>query len=492
MWVDMMSRNPPPLTQVFLRPALICAGLLLALIALHYDAMKSMVQIWWNAKTFNHCLLIPFISGWLIHQNRSQWMQHAPQSSWTGFALLSAASFLIVVASLTKVNAALHFALVTAVIALLWMVFGNAFARLNRFALLYLYFAVPFGEFLVPALQDVTAEMAVAMLRAIDIPTFTDGRLIEIPTGSFLVAEACSGISYLIAALALGTLFAHLYYQSIWRKAAFIGLSIVVPIIANGIRAFMIIYIAYKTNNEYAVGIDHLIYGWIFFGVVILLMFFIGQMFAEPVSKSETSEQVLMPLTRHSLYPMAGLGFAVLVVSSLLAERESQTPTLQPDLQAFAAPMQEIEQDLLGVRFRGAAWQRQWRDGNWQFVLGYFPQEQAGSELISSAHQLYDDSYWDLIGNPIVQLNQQAVTSYRLRNHHQRVIGMVNLPLFADGQLRKGWQVKWHQLQAQLLERASPAYQLVIIYPPEQEARLNEPALQQRLQQLVATLELTP
>ena len=53
----------------------------------------------------------------------------------------------------------------------------------------------------------------------------------------------------------------------------FIAASIVVPIVANWLRAYMIVMIGHLSNNKYAVGVDHLIYGWVFFGVVMMLLF---------------------------------------------------------------------------------------------------------------------------------------------------------------------------------------------------------------------------
>lgn len=492
MWADMMSSNPPPMKLLFRRPALVLAVLISALIGLHLNAFGSMFEIWWNAKTFNHCLLIPFISAYLIYQNRAHWSLLPPVPSAAGFALLAVSSVIIVIASLARVNAALHFALISAVLALIWMVMGNAFARQNRFALLYLYFAVPFGEFLVPVLQDVTADMAVGMLRLIDIPTFTDGRFIEIPTGSFLVAEACSGISYLIAALALGTLFAHLYYRSVWRKTLFIMLSIVVPILANGVRAFLIIYIAYKTNNEYAIGIDHLIYGWIFFGIVMLLMFMVGQLFAEaPVGAPKVNPGAISQ-TGYQGNVLVVTSLLLISVSHLLAQRAVVQPNTVPQLTSLSSTMQPAEQDMLGVRFRGAAWQRVWRWQSLQIVIGYFPYEQDGRELVTSAHQLFDDEKWDVIGNPTVQIAGEKRDAYRMRNHSSDVVGMVNLPLFADGELRSAWQAKQHQLWAQLIGQSAAAYQVVVIYPPDQEALLNQPAFIEHLRVLAATLESTP
>ncbi|HEU5481186.1 MAG TPA: EpsI family protein, partial [Candidatus Tumulicola sp.] len=57
--------------------------------------------------------------------------------------------------------------------------------------------------------------------------------------------------------------------------------SIAVPIVANWIRAYMIVMLGYLSDNRIATGIDHIIYGWLFFGLVMLIMFWIGSYWRE-------------------------------------------------------------------------------------------------------------------------------------------------------------------------------------------------------------------
>src|SRR5206468_6688395 len=105
---------------------------------------------------------------------------------------------------------------------------------------------------------------------------FREGNYFTIPSGSWSVVEACSGVRYLIASFMVGTLYAYLSYRSTARRAAFIAASLVVPIVANWLRAYMIVMLGHLTNNRLAVGADHLVYGWIFFGIVMALLFWIG------------------------------------------------------------------------------------------------------------------------------------------------------------------------------------------------------------------------
>jgi EpsI family protein len=79
-------------------------------------------------------------------------------------------------------------------------------------------------------------------------------------------------------------LFAYLTYARWWKRLLFVLFSIVVPIIANGFRAYMIVMIGHLSDMKLAVGVDHLIYGWVFFGVIITIMFLVGSIWRDPAA----------------------------------------------------------------------------------------------------------------------------------------------------------------------------------------------------------------
>ena len=137
------------------------------------------------------------------------------------------------------------------------------------FPLGYMLFLVPFGDEMVPALQAITADLAVALTHASGVPAVLDGVFIDTPAGLFEVAEACSGVKFLVAMVALGTLVAHLCFASWRRRAVFMLAAVVVPVLANGVRAWGTIYVAQSQGIAFAAGFDHIVYGWIFFALVM-------------------------------------------------------------------------------------------------------------------------------------------------------------------------------------------------------------------------------
>jgi EpsI family protein len=114
---------------------------------------------------------------------------------------------------------------------------------------------------------------------------FREGNHFQIPSGRWSVVEACSGVRYLIASLMVGVLYAYVTYRSLRRRLLFVGFSIVVPIVANWLRAYLIVMIGHLSGNRLAVGVDHLVYGWIFFGVVMAVMFFVGARWREDLDE---------------------------------------------------------------------------------------------------------------------------------------------------------------------------------------------------------------
>lgn len=256
--------------------------LLAAAVWLFRRAATGMVDIWLISATFTHGFLVPPIVAWLVWRRRATLSRIPLVPSPSALVPIAAACLLWLVGEVAEVNAAMHFALVAIIVLLVPALFGWALARELAFPLLFLFFAVPFGDFTVPYLQQWTADVTVAALRATGIPVYRDGMQFIIPSGTWSVIEACSGVRYLIASVMVGTLFAYLNYQRTAKRVAFMAASIVVPIFANWIRAYTIVMIGHVTGSPMILGFEHTTYGWWLFGLIVALMFAAGARWADP------------------------------------------------------------------------------------------------------------------------------------------------------------------------------------------------------------------
>lgn len=254
-------------------------GLLLAwalLAASYWDTGAAMVFIWNRSETFAHAWVVPPISAWLVWRLRADLAVLSPRPGLRWLWLMPPLGLLWMLGELAAANAPTQFALVGMFVLMVPALLGTEVARRIAFPLGFLFFAVPFGDFLTPWLMERTADFTVIALRASGIPVFREGLQFVIPSGSWSVVQACSGIRYLMASVMVGTLFAYLNYRSHNKRWVFVGVSIVTPLVANWLRAYMIVMLGHLSGNELAVGVDHLIYGWVFFGIIMLAMFMIG------------------------------------------------------------------------------------------------------------------------------------------------------------------------------------------------------------------------
>ncbi len=258
------------------------ALLLLWIGFLYRDTVASMTDIWSRSDTFAHGFFIAPISLWLVWRQRERLTAVTPLVSpvWALPLLLLGGTWWV--GHVIAANVVVQFSFVGMLIASVFLMLGWPVARLILFPLLFLLFAVPFGEFLLPLLIEKTADFTVLALRLTGVPVYREGNNFQIPSGAWSVVEACSGVRYLIASVTVGALFAYLNYRSWQRRLVFVLVSIAVPVIANWVRAYMIVMLGHLSDNRIATGVDHLIYGWVFFGVVISIMFAIGARWTEP------------------------------------------------------------------------------------------------------------------------------------------------------------------------------------------------------------------
>ena len=331
-------------------------------------SLPALWHQWWDSGTFNHCLVVIPAAAWLVWEAESRSpmgavgpavaplattaplvplattapvappvatapvappvataptapLAAARWAAWLPRAVLFGLAALWLLARLLSVPVVEQGALVAAIPTLAWAVNGNAWARRHRFALLFCLLATPVGEFLVPPLMELTATITVALVRLCGIPVLRDGMLLTLASGDFVVAEACSGIRYLIASVTLGLLFAHLMYRTLRRKLWFLLAAVLTPLLANGLRAWMMVMIAHFTDLQYATGFDHLVYGWVFFGVVIVVLFFVGSLFQESGASSlpQTSSLPQASSVSKTSFPPQGEWPASIVGASLLA-----------------------------------------------------------------------------------------------------------------------------------------------------------------------------
>ncbi|HKY81701.1 MAG TPA: exosortase A [Sphingobium sp.] len=377
------------------------------LLLFHRDAI-GMVSIWWNASTFGHCLFIPFLIGWMVQQRLPGLHRLEPVAWAPGLVWLALGAVAWLLGEAAGVALFRHAALILMLQGAVMTLLGPSVSRALLFPLFYAFFMVPVGEEIVAPLQLITARLSMVFLGLSGVPAHLDGIFITTPTGYFEVAEACSGAKFLIAMTAYGALVCNICFQSWRRRILFMAGALSLSVLANGVRAFATILVAHLTSIDAAVGFDHVLYGWIFFAVVMAVVMAAAWPFFDrrPADPWFDPDRLRLPV-RSRLSPILAVGLALALIGAPSLWLAGSAATAVP--LRGAPPLPQVGGWMLTdekprypwkPRFDGADHLvvGRYRDGGGRTVdlaIATFDRQQEGRELVGFAQGAADpDQHW--------------------------------------------------------------------------------------------------
>lgn len=389
------------------------------LVVIYFSTYQSMVLTWWTSETYAHGLIIVPMSLYLIWRTRRQLVPLVPRTAFSVLLLLIGLNVMWLLGAAADALGVQQFAVTAMIPATVVLLLGWRVGWTIAFPLGILFLAVPIGDSLIPPLIHSTATIAVHSLRLTGIPVFWEGNHFDIPNGRWSVITACSGIHYLFAMLTLTLLYGYLSYRSYWRRAFIVVAGLALAIVGNGLRAYIIVMIGYLSNMHLAVGIDHVVYGWIFFGVLSLLLFWLGSFLRErepvgaaaaaPPRPPADAPRTLLP-SRVPTLVVALIAMAIPLGTSVWMSHLAKLPQLTTTVKL--SPPNGTGVWRLSPSSDATAWQpiyvgaateldRVYRDGNdWVGLhLAYYPVQHQGAELVNFHNVLVAEknSPWILV-----------------------------------------------------------------------------------------------
>ena len=333
-------RAAPVRASDWQRHASVLAAIAIMLCALFARDAARTVETWWTSTTFGHCLVIVPLIGWLVWQRRALLARLRPVAWAPGLGIVAAGGGLWLMGAAGAVTFARELGLLVMVQGAVVTLLGPWVARGLAFPLGYAFFLVPFGEWLEAPLQLLTVRLAMPLLALAGVPATSNGVMIHAGRYWFEVAEACSGAKFVIAMVAVGVLVANLCFTRWPRRIAFLAACVGVPVLANGARAAMTMWIANLTSVEAASGVDHIVYGWVWFGVVMAATLAVGwRWFDRPVDAPAFDPARLAgPVRRRlALLPASALVLAVAAGFAIWGGIAAARTTPLPDRLDLAA-----------------------------------------------------------------------------------------------------------------------------------------------------------
>lgn len=457
------------------------------LIAAYWATVQSMAQQWFTS-TYSHGPIIVPLSLFLCWRLRADLAALAPRPSFQVLCLVPVLAFAWFLGELTSTAVIQHFFFVAMIVSLIWGEIGTPAARVLVMPLLLLFFAVPMGDSLIPALQDFSAWFAIKLLDLTSVPALLEGRFITIPGGKWEVAEACSGIRFLLASLTLGFVYATVAYRTWWRRVGFLVASAVIPILANGLRVYGIILTDYLGGHWISRSADHLFAGWLFVSVITALLLLLGNRWREeagPVIGPEASvpakpaprvlfgSEMSDGVRRVLLFAVLALGLAgaaPLAVKLISHEVKPMNPAVFPAPQVLL-PWTPSGKDLHRWRPNMQAPNAEffqayeWQNRVVKLYVAYYDPSRREAKLVSSTNNLFDRLRWQRASEG----SSEATVDGNSVRVHQTMIrsDQASLELWswywADGKFTSDpYRAKWYLVKSRFTPGRSGAAVVVV------------------------------
>jgi exosortase len=216
-------------------------AVLLALICvLYHGIVASLVSDWWSDPNFSHGFFVPLFSVVIVWQRRKTLASLPLQPSWSGIIVIAVALAVLV---LGVFGAELFLSRSSLVLLLAGSII--CFAGWNYFRALFFAWAVLFLMIPIPAilfnqvafpLQLFASRLATWLLGVFGVPVLREGNVINLPSMSLEVVEACSGIRSLVSLITLAIVYGYFAVPRRLVRVILVLAAIPVAVVTNGIR----------------------------------------------------------------------------------------------------------------------------------------------------------------------------------------------------------------------------------------------------------------
>jgi exosortase len=282
--------------QKIYRPVAIAA----ALAFLYFTVLAKLGRDWWTDENYSHGLLVPFIIGFIVWQQRKSFAEKKTGALAISGVLIAFAVLMLWAGTAGAELFVQRASLIVMLAGVTIYFFGARIIRTVAVPLLLLALAIPipqiiFNRIAFP-LQLFASQCAVSAMSFFSIPVLRQGNVIELmPRGAtepkrLAVVEACSGIRSLMTLITLAVVYAYFtnpksggtrgtrVYSSFafWRAIILVFAAVPIAIVTNAVRVSGTGVLAHYYGTKVADGFFHSFSGWVIYIAAAALLFATG------------------------------------------------------------------------------------------------------------------------------------------------------------------------------------------------------------------------
>jgi exosortase len=245
------------------------------LVLCYAPVLSRLVQLWNNDEDMGHGFFVVPVAAYIAWQKRDQLFSGPLRMNWWGLAVIAYAAVQLSIATLGAELFLARTAFVISVAGCILFVGGWHALRVLAFPILLLFFMVPipaiiYNRITLP-LQFFASSVAETILALLGTPVLREGNVLQLPSQTLSVVEACSGIRSLLSLSFLALVYAWFFDARPWIRWVLLAATVPIAILANAARV-TITGIMSEIDPELAHGFFHTASGWVIFMIALVLL----------------------------------------------------------------------------------------------------------------------------------------------------------------------------------------------------------------------------
>jgi exosortase A len=378
----------------FLVVALLVQGFLFA------SAWRSFYKTW-STQDFSHGVAIIPIAIFLAWRMKAQLRQYIIEPSYVWLLGLVSGAGIWFAGHITATSSVMQFGAIVGVIFTILSFIGAKLGRVAWFPLFFLLLILPFGGWLTPYLTELTADAVHAGLQLLGIPVYREGEDFVLPTGRWSVVSACSGLRFVLSAVVLSFLYAHLNFKKLSTSIKFIIFTLAASVLANWVRALLTVLLGHATHMRFGPGEEHLWLGWVIFGLVMWAVFWFASRWRDTDDGLvEVAAPHQVPKTPAALgkSPLIVLALSILICATFsFGAKLLVVPASESTVKGFSALTIAGAADLSKLDYEPdfAGWSALKRGvvspDQSQFLMAYFVGQANSASMLGLVNQVIPD-----------------------------------------------------------------------------------------------------